>query len=241
MRDMKTPGIRSERKFGVKSRFAAVMFDMDGVLADTERLKGLAHVATAAALGFAVHLDLYAEVMGQSSEKVALYILDSIGAKSVDPLHYENIFRGKYNTLIRKRLKPMPGAVELLEMLAGSFRTAVVSSAERPVMDLILGRLKIVQLFDAIVSSEDVSKEKPNPEPYLLAARRLGTRNFRSVVFEDTEAGVRSAIEAGSRVIAVRHEFNLRHNFTDADLEVESLFQSERIEHFLEHPTRPKN
>jgi beta-phosphoglucomutase-like phosphatase (HAD superfamily) len=144
-------------------RFSAVMLDMDGVLADTERLKGLAHVMTAAKLGYAVQLDQYTQVMGQSSEKVALHFLNSMGAESVDPRYYQRLFRREYDGLVGKHLKPMPGAIELLEMLAGSFRVAVVSSADRQTMDVVLGRLQVIQLIDASVSSDDVLEAKPSP------------------------------------------------------------------------------
>ncbi|MGA2827590.1 MAG: HAD family phosphatase [Streptosporangiaceae bacterium] len=214
--------------------FSAIMFDMDGVLADTEPLKGLAHVMAIATLGYVAHLDQYAEVMGQPSEQVRLHLLNSVGAEAVDPEYYQSLFRRYYTALINTQLKPMPGAIELVEMLARAFRIAVVSSSDRHAIDITLDRLQIIQLIDVIVSSEDVSQEKPSPEPYVLAAVRLRTRNCRSVVFEDTEAGIQSAIGAGSRVIAVRHKFNRHHDFSDADLEVDNLLQWEQIKQFLE-------
>ena len=223
------------------SEFSAIMFDMDGVLADTEPLKGLAHVMAIATLGYVAHLDQYAEVMGQSSEQVALHFLNSVGAEAVDPEHYQSLFRREYAALINTQLRPMPGAIELVEMLAGAFRIAVVSSSGRRTIDIILDRLQIIQLIDVIVSSEDVGQEKPSPEPYVLAAVRLGARNCRSVAFEDTEAGIQSAVRAGSRVIAVRHEFNRNHDFSDADLEVASLLQWDRIKQFLEDSSPKRN
>jgi beta-phosphoglucomutase len=223
-----------EKNVKIMSKFSAVMFDMDGVLADTELLKGMAHVRAMARLGYSVDLDQYAEVMGQSSNRVRLHFLSSVGAETVDPEYYARLFHQEYIALVNAQLKPMPGAIELVKTLAGSFRTAVVSSADRQMINIILDRLHIIQLIEAIVSAEDVSQEKPSPEPYCLASKRLKIRNRESVVFEDTEAGVESATAAGSRVIAVRHEFNQGHDFSNADLVVGDLFQWKQIKQFLE-------
>jgi HAD superfamily hydrolase (TIGR01509 family) len=218
------------------SAFSAIMFDMDGVLADTERLKGLAHIMAIARLGHVASLDQYAQVMGQSSEQVRLYLLKMAGASTISPGHYDRLYHNEYSILLNSQLKPMPGAVELVQALAKEFRIAVVSSADRPTIDTILERLQIIQLVDAVVSSDDVSQPKPSAEPYILAAARLRIPNCRGVAFEDTSAGVESAIGAGSPVIAVRHELNKQQDFSKADVEVESLLQQEQIMQFLRTP-----
>jgi HAD superfamily hydrolase (TIGR01509 family) len=219
---------------GMRPRFVAVLFDMDGVLADTEQLKGMAHVAAVSSFGYAAGVAEYRTVLGTSSDHVMRHFLDSAGASHVDPSIYRERYRSAYNRLLRDGLRPMPGAIRLMRSVrASKSYIAVVSSSDRSTIDLILSRLKIIDMVDTIVSSDDVSKGKPDPESYLMAASRLHVRGCDCVAIEDTESGVMSAIAAGCTVIAVRHELNRSQDFARAELEVGSLVEHERIDELL--------
>lgn len=125
---------------------------------------------------------------------------------------------------LEKDLKALPGLHALLaDLKSHKLKFAVASSAQRARINLVLNKLGITEHFDTIISGEDVKHGKPAPDPYLLAAKRLGVDPAECVVIEDALAGVRSAKAAGAKAVAVPNEFTKRMNFSIADLRVGSL------------------
>jgi HAD superfamily hydrolase (TIGR01509 family) len=122
-------------------------------------------------------------------------------------------------------IAPMPGAVHAVELLYGAgYPLAVASSGVRGYLEAVLQRLGLRQYFDVLVSGEDVTRGKPDPEPYLLAAVRLGVRPAQCVVFEDAAVGVRAAKAAGMACIAVPNPAALEpQDLSLADLILPSL------------------
>ncbi len=122
-------------------------------------------------------------------------------------------------------LMPMPGADKAVRLLhEAGYPLAVASSGARRYLETVLGRLDLLRYFRALVSGEDVARGKPDPEPYLLAAERLGVRPDECVVFEDAEVGVRSAKAAGALCIGVPNPAALRpQDLSLADLILPSL------------------
>ena len=120
---------------------------------------------------------------------------------------------------------PMPGAARTVGLLRGAgYPLAVSSSGARAYLETVLGRLALRDAFDALVSGEDVTHGKPDPEPYLLAARRLAVSPARCVVFEDAAVGVQSAKAAGMACIGVPNPAALRRqDLSPADLVLPSL------------------
>jgi HAD superfamily hydrolase (TIGR01509 family) len=95
------------------------------------------------------------------------------------------------------------GAIDAVRRLAGSFRLGLASSSNRPIIDAVLARAGLAELFEATVSSEEVARGKPAPDVYLEAAGRLGVAPERCAAIEDSANGIRSAHAAGMRVIAI--------------------------------------
>ena len=123
----------------------------------------------------------------------------------------------------REGVKPLPGAVPLIEALdRQGFRLALASSAPRENVELILQKLGLRNCFQAIVSEEDVTRGKPDPQPFLLAAERLGATPEKALVIEDAPAGVEAAHRGGMKAIAVTTSHN-RDEMRTADLVVSSL------------------
>ncbi len=122
-------------------------------------------------------------------------------------------------------LMPMPGADRAVRLLhEAGYPLAVASSGARHYLKTVLGRLDLLQYFSALVSGEDVTRGKPDPEPYLLAAERLGVAPGECVVFEDADVGVRSAKAAGAICIGVPNPAALRpQDLSLADLVLPSL------------------
>jgi HAD superfamily hydrolase (TIGR01509 family) len=102
-----------------------------------------------------------------------------------------------------EELPVVPGAVEAVRRLAGSFRLGLASSSNRSLIDTVLAATGLAHLFEAVVSSEEVPRGKPAPDVYLEAARQLGVAPEGAAAVEDSANGIRSAHAAGMRVIAI--------------------------------------
>ena len=127
---------------------------------------------------------------------------------------FYKIFRNIYHALLDKKLEVRPGAVELVkELNRQGFAQAVVSSSSMSSIMKILKSIGLDDAFEVIISSDDVKEKKPDPEPYVLALKRLNIPPENAVIFEDTPSGVEAAIRANVRVIAVRHAFNSELKF----------------------------
>jgi HAD superfamily hydrolase (TIGR01509 family) len=179
-----------------------VMFDMDGLLIDSEPLWLEAETAVMARLGADWTTADQAQLLGGSLVRTVRYLLGK-ATRPASPGQVAEWLMTRVTELIRDRGVPLrPGARELLaEVAAASLPHALVTSSERGFMDAVLARTGL--RFDVLVCADDVSMTKPDPEPYLLAAKLLGADPARCVALEDSPNGVASAQAAGCRVIAV--------------------------------------
>ncbi|HUA30327.1 MAG TPA: HAD family phosphatase [Streptosporangiaceae bacterium] len=181
---------------------AGVLFDMDGLLVDSEPLWFEVECSVMARLdGRWSQADQQA-LVGGSLPRTVSYLLD----RASRPASREEVGRwlvdGMTSLLMSRPLTALPGARELLaEVTAAGVPHALVTSSERPVMDAVLLRLGVA--FDATVCADDVANGKPDPEPYLRAAKLLGADPRSCVALEDSPNGVASAEAAGCRLIAV--------------------------------------
>ena len=180
----------------------AVLFDMDGLLIDSEPLWLEAETAVMARLGADWTPADQAQLLGGSLARTVRYLLGK-ATRPASPGQVADWLMSQVTELIRDRGVPLrPGARELLaEVAAAGLPRALVTSSERGFMDAVLVHTGL--RFDMLVCADDVSMTKPDPEPYLLAAKLLGADPARCVALEDSPNGVASAQAAGCRVIAV--------------------------------------
>jgi HAD superfamily hydrolase (TIGR01509 family) len=185
-----------------RGELQGVLFDMDGLLVDSEPLWFEVECAVMARLdGRWSEADQRA-LVGGSLPRTVSYLLD----RASRPASREQVGRwlvdGMTSLLMSRPLTALPGARELLaEVRAAGVPHALVTSSERPIMDAVLLRLGVT--FDATVCADDVSHGKPDPEPYLRAAELLRADPRCCVALEDSPNGVASAEAAGCRLIAV--------------------------------------
>ncbi len=180
----------------------AVVFDMDGVLIDSEQLWDEVREQLANERGGRWHERAQAEMMGMSSPEWSRYMHDVIGlAEPPEEINAEVVRRllARY----RESLPLLPGAFEAVERLAKHWPLGLASSSNREVIDAVLEQAGIAHHFRATVSSEEVEHGKPAPDVYLEAARRLEVVPKRCAAIEDSRNGIRSARTAGMRVIAI--------------------------------------
>jgi HAD superfamily hydrolase (TIGR01509 family) len=180
----------------------AVVFDLDGVIVDSEQVWDDVRERLAKERGGRWHEGAQAAMMGMSSPEWSAYMHDEIGlSESPDQINDEVVRRmlARYG----EELPLIDGAVEAVNRLGDSFQLAVASSSNRPLIETVLREAGIADRFDAVVSSEEVAAGKPAPDVYLEAARRLGIAPARAAAIEDSSNGIRAAHAAGMRVIAV--------------------------------------
>ena len=175
---------------------------MDGLLVDTEPLWLEAETVVMARLGADWTTADQAQLLGGSLDRTVAYLLARATKPAPPELVAEWLMTGVVERVRDRGVPVQPGAYELLaEVAAAGLPHALVTSSERRFMDAVLACTGM--RFDALVCADDVSVTKPDPEPYLLAAKLLGTDPPRCFALEDSPNGVASAEAAGCRVIAV--------------------------------------
>jgi HAD superfamily hydrolase (TIGR01509 family) len=180
----------------------AVVFDLDGVIVDTEGLWNEIREGLARERGGRWSERATAEMMGMSAPEWSRYMHETVGIS--DPP--EEINREVVRRLLDRYAEQPPliaGAVEAVRRIAVRWPLALASSSNREVIEVALEVAGLAALFRATVSSEEVARGKPAPDVYLEAARRLGVDARRCAAVEDSANGIRSAHAAGMRVVAI--------------------------------------
>jgi HAD superfamily hydrolase (TIGR01509 family) len=180
----------------------AVVFDLDGVIIDSEQLwddvrEGLAHER-----GGRWSEQAQADMMGMSSTEWSRYLHDVLGL----PEPPEEINREVVRRMLERYSAQLPlidGAVAAVKRLAAHWPLGVASSSNRELIDRVLEVSSLAPYFKATVSSEEVERGKPAPDVYLEAARRLELEPSHTVAIEDSANGIRSAHAAGMHVVAI--------------------------------------
>ena len=180
----------------------AVIFDLDGVLIDSESAWASVREQLTRESGGRWHQGAQEEMMGMSSSEWSRYMREELGVP-MEPAEISATVVEGLEAYYRRRVPLLPHAVETVHALAERWPLAVASSANRPLIDLVLELTGMAGLFRATVSSEEVRRGKPEPDVYIEAARRLDVVSGRCAAVEDSTNGIRSARAAGMRVIAV--------------------------------------
>jgi HAD superfamily hydrolase (TIGR01509 family) len=180
----------------------AVVFDLDGVLVDSEHVWDDVREELARERGGRWHDRAQADMMGMSSPEWSRYMHDVIGLTETPEQINADVVQ-RMEERYAERLPLIAGAVEAVERLAGSFRLGLASSSNRPIIDAVLEVSGLAALFEVTVSSEEVERGKPAPDVYLEAARRLVLDPSSCAAVEDSANGIRSASAAGMRVLAI--------------------------------------
>ena len=180
----------------------AVVFDMDGVLIESEEIWDAVREVYVRERGGRYDDEIQRAMMGMSSHEWSRYLHETAGLdESSETINAEIVQR--MLAAYRERLPLVDGAVEAVRRLAAHFPLAVASSSNRPLIDTVLEVSGLESSFQATVSSEEVARGKPAPDVYLEAARRLGVAPGRCAAVEDSHNGIRSAKAAGMRVVAI--------------------------------------
>ena len=195
---------------------------MDGVLADTGEIHFESWVKMASEINVEFTKKFFNETFGQQSPTITRKLVgDKFDEKKI--MELANRKEKYYRDLVKDKLKPLPGVLDLLtELKKYNFKLAVGSSGPPENVDLLLKTLKIKDLFDVIITSADVNKSKPHPDVFLKVSEKLNISPDKCIVIEDAPVGIEAARRAGMRSIALTTTHDYKE-LIDADLVVKDL------------------
>ena len=208
---------------GAGGQLAGVIFDMDGVIVDSEPLSMSTITEMAAERGIQLEPALLHELTGVSLERV----MEVVGARlgdGVDPIALRRDYDARYLPRLRASAAPTPGLERLIAGLAaGGVPMALASASTLAEIGAVTGALGLGGVLRGVASGEEVTRSKPAPDVYLLAIERLGAGPAGVVAIEDSATGVAAAVAAGLVCVAVRTAVTHGHDLGQAALIVSSL------------------
>lgn len=206
----------------------AVIFDLDGLMVDSERLYFEVEQEMARRYGKEVRQETLWRMMGRKPIEGLTIFVRELGLP-LDPAEAVKI----RNDLVRERmsqdLQPMPGLISIIHALHGKFKLAIATGAPREFLDIVVDKLQIREKFDVLQASDDIQSGKPDPEIFLKTCQELGIPSGEAIVLEDSENGVIAGKRAGCFVIAIPSEYTRGQDFSPADYVVADLLEAEKL------------
>lgn len=207
----------------VQFRIKAVVFDLDGLMFNTEDIFEQSNHQVVSRRGKQISPELRQQMMGRRAHEAFQLMIDDLGlTETVEEIMSEET--EAFTAMLDDQLAPMPGMLELLDHLEDArLSKAVATSSGREYLHDILGRFGLLPRFHMTLAAEDVENGKPHPEIYETAAQRLGIATFEMMVLEDSEAGTQAAAAAGAITVSVPTKHSRLHDFTTATHIADSL------------------
>tara|TARA_Y100000590_G_scaffold441329_1_gene567851 strand:- start:468 stop:1106 length:639 start_codon:yes stop_codon:yes gene_type:complete len=198
-----------------KHDFKVILWDNDGILVETEKWYYEATRQIMEQEGVHLTLDDYRQT----------FLKENTGAwhllKNKDELHVRKLRNQRnklYSSLLKTKHIFMDGISSVLQKLHGKYKMGIVTSSRKEHFDIIHERNNILNYFDFVITSEDFTHSKPNPEPYLIGIEKSGHKAEECIAIEDSERGVMAAKRANLFCIAIPNEMTKNSNFNNADI-----------------------
>jgi HAD superfamily hydrolase (TIGR01509 family) len=207
--------------------FKALIFDMDGLMIDSERLYWQVEKDLALSYRKEVKEETLWKMMGRRPiEGLRIFVEDlGLPISAEEALALRDVrMREKY----RDESEAMPGLFHILDTFYGELKLAVCTGAQREFMEVVVDRLKIREKFKVLQASDEIKKGKPDPEIYLRTCVRLGLEPKQCIVLEDSSNGALAGRRAGCYTIAVPSEYSRGQDFSFVDFVASDLFVAEK-------------
>ncbi|MCA8990774.1 MAG: HAD-IA family hydrolase [Planctomycetaceae bacterium] len=201
----------------------AVVFDMDGIMFNTEDLFHLTGHELMRRRGKVATPELFHAMMGRRAHDAFTAMINMMQLTETIPELQEES-EAIFDDLLSKHLDTMPGLHELLDTIEQqNIPKGVATSSDRRYLERLLNQFDLLPRFDMTLTAEDVTQGKPHPEIYLTAASRLGVDPHEMLVLEDSENGTKAAAAAGAHIVSVPHDHSRHHDFSVAKAVVPQL------------------
>ena len=204
-----------------------ILFDNDGVLVETEKWYFTANVEILKTMGIYLEEERYREIMidGQS----AFLLAQERGFDSDTVERYREKRNELYQHYIRTEDIEINGVSEILTELNQKYNMGIVTSSRREDFELIHASRGITEHMQFVLCSGEYARSKPHPDPYLKGLELFGGEKHEAIVVEDSERGLRSAVNAGIECVIVENHFAVTHNFSDATHRIKTLHELEKL------------
>jgi len=201
----------------------AVIFDMDGVIVDSEYYHYIVEKRILKKIGIDLSFEEAKKHAGMKTETFFRKILENHKKKA----DINELVKEKQKLVIdilKKRAKPIPGSIKLINLLKkNKIKLGIASSGKRERVEIILSKFKIRNKFDVVVTAEDVEHGKPDPEIFLLASKKIGIKPEECIVIEDSTNGVKAAKKAGMKCIGFVSKNSGKQDLSEADIVVDDM------------------
>ncbi|HEY2589232.1 MAG TPA: HAD family phosphatase [Tepidisphaeraceae bacterium] len=194
----------------------AIVFDMDGLMIDSERVYWAVGRELARAFGKEVSDQTLGKMMGRSPIKSVEIYAHDLGLRQ-SPQELLAMREARVKQALERGVEPMPGLFDVLEQFKGRYKLAIATSAPMELVEIVARKLDLRSYFDAIQTSDNVTHGKPDPEIYLKAMGRLGVAPADCAVLEDSSNGARAGKRSGAYTIAVPSRYTRDQDFRFVD------------------------
>ena len=207
------------------NQFSALIFDMDGVIVDTEALHAEAKRTTFEHYQLEVPENLYAEFRGRSDEDMVEHVVREFGPARLSAADVLNYKHAVFRTL-HEKVAPVDGVLDFIRQARRHFdKLAVTTSATKDNQEFTFDKFDLQPYFDVVVTAKEIRRTKPHPDPYLITTRQLGLDPASCLVIEDSKNGILSAKAAGCVVVAITTSFS-KSELKEANAEYDYVVDS---------------
>jgi HAD superfamily hydrolase (TIGR01509 family) len=216
--------------------YQALIFDLDGLLIDSETIYRRISYQMADDFGKQLHDGIWVKQMGRSPLESLAIFREELGITTHSAGELVDLRNDLLADGFRNGLEIMPGALEMIHAFHGRLRMAIATGSNRMLMDLAIAQLGLNGYFEYMLPSDDIKAGKPDPEIYLRTIEALGLQPHECIVLEDSSNGALAGHAAGCYVIAVPSDYTRNQDFSFADHVADDLTEARtRIEDMLEY------
>ena len=204
-----------------------ILFDNDGVLVETEKWYFEANVKALKELNLTLEFDDYMEIMARGGTAWEVAQKEGISKETIDKKRFQRDIY--YQEFLRKEDIEIPEVKDILEELSQDYKMAIITTSRRVDFDLIHKNRGIIDFMEFSLCVEEYKRAKPYPDPYLTGLERFNAKKEETIVVEDSQRGLTSAVNAGIQCAIVHNEFTKTHNFSKASYFINSLKELKTI------------
>ena len=204
-----------------------ILFDNDGVLVDTEIWYFEANKKALKELGLTLHMDTYQEIMARGGTAWEVAIAQGIETSIIDKKRVQRDIY--YQDFLQTKNLEIPKVKKVLADLSKKYKMAIVTTSRRVDFELIHKKRGISDFMQFVLCVEDYNRAKPYPDPYLKGLELFKASNEQTIVVEDSQMGLSSAVNAKIECVIVKNDFTKTHDFSTANYLLDNLEQLETI------------